>query len=117
MARRAITQLVDDIDGTVLSEGDGQTATFAVGNKQYEIDLSDENAARFHDVLKPYVDAGRRVGSKRGRQPNSDVEGRTVTSVVDPRAVRAWAASNGIEVSARGRVPARLLEQFKAAGN
>jgi hypothetical protein len=36
---------------------------------------------------------------------------------VDNRAVRAWAASNGIELSERGRIPGVVIEQYRAAGN
>ena len=36
---------------------------------------------------------------------------------VDNRAVRAWARSNGIELSPRGRIPADVVERFRAAGN
>ena len=39
------------------------------------------------------------------------------SSEVDNKAVRAWAASNGIELSTRGRIPASVLEQYRAAGN
>jgi uncharacterized protein (DUF4415 family) len=31
--------------------------------------------------------------------------------------VRAWAAGRGIEVNARGRIKADVVEQFRAAGN
>ena len=35
----------------------------------------------------------------------------------DPAAVRAWANGQGIEVNARGRIKADVVEQFRAAGN
>ncbi|SDY87034.1 Lsr2 protein [Geodermatophilus africanus] len=35
----------------------------------------------------------------------------------DPAAVRAWAAGQGIEVNARGRIKAEVVEKFRAAGN
>jgi hypothetical protein len=35
----------------------------------------------------------------------------------DPAAVRAWAAGQGIEVNARGRIKGDGVEQFRAAGN
>ncbi len=35
----------------------------------------------------------------------------------DPAAVPAWAAGQGIEVNARGRIKADVVEQFRAAGN
>jgi hypothetical protein len=40
-----------------------------------------------------------------------------VPSGVDSKAVRAWAASNGVELSERGRIPGAVIEQFRAAGN
>jgi hypothetical protein len=39
------------------------------------------------------------------------------SSTVDLRAVRAWAASNGIELSSRGRVPTSVLQPYRSAGN
>jgi hypothetical protein len=38
-------------------------------------------------------------------------------SGVDPKAVRAWAASNKIQINDRGRIPASVVEQYRAAGN
>ena len=34
-----------------------------------------------------------------------------------PKAVRRWAESKKIDVPARGRIPADVLEKFRAAGN
>jgi hypothetical protein len=39
-----------------------------------------------------------------------------VEAGVDTAAVRARAASNGIEVSARGRLPKDVVERYRAAG-
>ena len=36
---------------------------------------------------------------------------------IDTKAVREWAESNGIELSSRGRVPADVIEKYRAAGN
>jgi hypothetical protein len=36
---------------------------------------------------------------------------------IDTAAVRAWAASNGIELSARGRLPKGVVQQYRDAGN
>ena len=54
MARRIIHQLVDDIDGTVLDIGDGETVLFSLDGIAYEIDLSDRNVQAFRDALAPY---------------------------------------------------------------
>jgi len=32
----------------------------------------------------------------------------------NPKAVRAWAASNGIQVNTRGRIPADVVQKFEA---
>lgn len=108
MASRTIVLYEDDLDGT---EAAG-TVTFALEGVQYEIDLSNKNADKLRKAMAPYVEAARRVGGSRGRRSS----GRS-TGEVDPKAVRAWAESNGITVSARGRVPAGLVEQYRAAGN
>jgi hypothetical protein len=42
---------------------------------------------------------------------------KAASSAVDVKAVRAWAASNGIELSSRGRVPTSVLEQYRSAGH
>lgn len=34
----------------------------------------------------------------------------------DPRAVRAWANSNGVIVPARGRLPQNVIDAYQAAG-
>ena len=39
------------------------------------------------------------------------------SSAVDLKAVRAWAASNGIALSSRGRVSASVIQQYRSAGN
>ena len=34
---------------------------------------------------------------------------------VNPKAVRAWAEANGVEVNARGRLSVEVIEKYKAA--
>lgn len=104
MAQRVVVTLADDIDGGEASE----TVTFGLDGKVYEIDLSKGNAKKLRGALAPYVRAGR----KRARS------GKTYhrTSVApDPRAVRAWAQSNGHQVPARGRIPAKVYDAFREA--
>jgi Lsr2 len=54
MAQRLV--LIDDLDE---SEG-AETITYTVNGQDYEIDLSEENAQRFYDVLGPTL---RKVGA------------------------------------------------------
>ena len=78
------------------------------------IDLSDKNAKSFRNDIKKYLDAARRAsgGSRRGSRTGG---GRGPACDYDPKAVREWAAAQGIEVSSRGRVPADLMTRFQEA--
>ncbi|GMM95574.1 Lsr2 family protein [Microbacterium sp. MTN4-26] len=114
MARRIVHQLVDDLDGSVLEVGDGETVLFSLDGTAYEIDLTDANAAAFREILAPYVDAARRVSGGRGGGSSSSAPRRRKAGQ-DYGAVRAWAKENGYQVSDRGRVPATVLEAYEAA--
>lgn len=113
MATRHIAQLIDDLDGTVLGEGEGKQVTFSIEGRSYEIDLSDSNADKFYSALAPYVDAARSIGSA-SRQSASRAP--RAKSDLDLATVREWARANGHTVSDRGRVPATVIDAYKAAG-
>ena len=49
MEQWTTARFIDDLDG---SDGVG-TVTFALGNRSFEIDLSDENTDRLHEALEP----------------------------------------------------------------
>jgi len=107
VSSKVIVLLEDDVDGTKADE----TVEFAIDGTTYAIDLSDSNAKKLRDSLDGYISKARKVGGRRSGHKSS-----TSTSV-DLSAVRAWAASNGIKVSGRGRVSRAVLEQYRAAGN
>jgi hypothetical protein len=104
MATRVLTSLQDDIDGSAAT----QTIRFALDGIEYEIDVSDRNANRLRNMMGEFIAHGRIVGGKRARNSASP-------DPVDTKAVRKWAEANGIEVSSRGRIPADVVERYKAA--
>ena len=114
MARRIVHQLVDDLDGTVLEPGAGETVLFSVDGVAYEIDLTDDNAAALRDLLAPYVAAGRSVSARRPTGQSAP-RARRRPGQQDYSAVRAWAKENGYTLSDRGRVPAAVLDAYEAA--
>lgn len=114
MARRIVHQLVDDLDGTVLDIGSGETVLFSLDGVAYEIDLTDDNAAALRAALAPYIEAGRSISSARGGS-GSAPRRRRRTGQQDYAAIREWAKANGHTVSERGRVPASVLEAYDAA--
>ncbi len=110
MARQTTVTLVDDVDGSEASE----TVTFGLDGIEYEIDLAADKAAELRSGLARYVAGGRRARRGSGVAPRLV---RVETNDYDPAAVRAWASSNRVPLPPRGRIPASVLEQFRAAGN
>ena len=108
MSSKVLIVLEDDLDGSKASE----TVTFAIDGTQYEIDLNEQNAQKLRADLDGYISKARKVGGRRSGRRSTDGHGN-----VDLKAVRAWAASNNVELSSRGRVPQAVLEQYRAAGN
>ncbi|MEV4689043.1 histone-like nucleoid-structuring protein Lsr2 [Microbacterium sp. LWH3-1.2] len=115
MARRIVHQLVDDIDGTLLEAGDGETVLFSLDGVAYEIDLTDENAAALRGALERYTNAARTVSSTRATSNAPGGRKRRRSGQQDYSGVREWAKQNGYHVSERGRVPASVLEAYEAA--
>ena len=110
MATKTQVVLVDDLTGDPADT----TVKFALDKTEYEIDLSDDNAAEMRKELSRYVEAARKVT---GGERRSAQTAKPAYAGYDPAAVRAWAAGQGIEVNARGRIEADVVEQFRAAGN
>jgi hypothetical protein len=104
MAQKVV--LVDDIDGV----SQATTVSFSYDGRNFEIDLSSKNRAAMLKAIKPYADAARHVGSRRrGRG------GKSSSPKNDPKAIRAWALQAGYALSARGRVPADVIDAYRKA--
>ncbi|MFD2675367.1 histone-like nucleoid-structuring protein Lsr2 [Gulosibacter bifidus] len=110
MARKVVYQLIDDLDGTQLADGVGETVKFGLDGVDYEIDLGPDNAEALREFLSSYVKTGRRVSGRvaRTKLPKAGPKR-------DLAVVRKWAAANGYEVADRGRVPQQVLDAFDAA--
>lgn len=115
MAQKTITMLVDDLDDTTIEDGNGQTISFALDGKSYEIDLTNEHADELRGAFDRYVKAARNVGGRQSARTHSTASQGTTN--VDPKTVREWAKANKVELSARGRIPQSIIDQFRAAGN
>jgi hypothetical protein len=113
MAERIVRQLIDDIDGSEISDGGGERIEFSLRGVDYQIDLSAANIAKFDKALKPFVDAAAKVRGRRGRRTKVSSNG--VASREQLGVIREWARKNGHEVSDRGRIKAEIMEAFEAA--
>ena len=114
MARQVITTLIDDLDGKKAD----RTVEFSLDGTAYTIDLSDANAGKLRKALDPFIAAGTRVGrggSGRSPQRHTVASGHTAGSRDENRAIREWAASNGHQISERGRIPQSVSDAYRAA--
>ena len=83
------------------------------------IDLSEKNAERFRSLLKEFMDASRPVEqppvltlthARTSRRQSSGASGRD-----DIPQIRAWAESQGMDVSARGRIKQAVIDAYDEA--
>ena len=114
MAQQTTVRFIDDLDG---SDASG-TFDFAIDGRQYQIDLSDENAAKLRDALAPYVGAARKAGGRaRGRVARQTVvaDKPARSSRDQTAAIREWARENGHQVSDRGRISKSVMDAYQAA--
>ena len=113
MARQVITTLIDDLDGKKAD----RTVEFSLDGTSYTIDLSDANAGKLRKALDPFINAGTRVGRGTGRaqQRHAVSSGRPAGSRDENKAIREWAASNGHQISERGRIPQSVSDAYRAA--
>ena len=79
MAQRVEVRLTDDLDGTRIPSGKGETVTFSLDGKSYEIDLTAKNARVLRKALRPYIDAGRPIKGSRRRPVRTKVAAGTRT--------------------------------------
>jgi Lsr2 len=113
VAQKTLVQLVDDLDGKPITNGRGETVSFGLDGKDYDIDLSAKNAAKLRDTLAQYVGAARRVGGGRRRRSGGGVPARADREQL--KNVREWANDNGFNVSERGRIPAKVMDAYGEA--
>ncbi len=99
----------DDVDGGPAAE----TIRFCLDAASYEIDLSARNAAQLRELLSRYVTRARACATvtptpRRGT-PDS------VEAVSTTARIRAWAVSNGHQVSRVGRLPLEVEHAYAQA--
>jgi Lsr2 len=108
MAQRVVVRLTDDLSGAETPAGKGETVTFSLDGRSYEIDLTAKNASVLRKALRPYLEAARPVKGARPRPVRTRIS-------ADTHTVKQWARANGYEVKSRGRVPKAVVAAFEAA--
>jgi hypothetical protein len=104
VAMKTVVEWVDDIDGTAAAE----TVAFTIDGAHYEIDLSEENAAKLRDAMRGWIDASRRSGHRRPRG------GPAKHDPSESSKARKWALDNGLDVGPRGRLRSEVLDAYRS---
>ena len=116
MAQHVNVKFVDDLDGSDAAA----TVSFGLDGRVYEIDLSDDNAARLRDSLASFIAAARKsggsttTGSRRAQKMTASFGPQTLDRE-QTAAIRAWARQNGHQISDRGRISKTVVDAFQAA--
>lgn len=112
MAQTVKIILEDDLDGGPAEE----TVRFGLDGTPYEIDLSEDNAAKLRDALRPFIAKARRTQGKQApKQPRSGGTRSAGNSNPDTAAIRQWARDTGRQVSDRGRIHQDIQKEYYEA--
>ncbi|MCM3687092.1 histone-like nucleoid-structuring protein Lsr2 [Kocuria rosea] len=112
MAQKVEVHLEDDLDGGPADH----TLTFALDGRDYEIDLSEANAEKLREALRPFVAAGRKTTHTGTRSTLSRSTGARSSSIdPDTAKIRAWAKENSHPISDRGRIHQSVKDAYYAA--
>lgn len=118
MARKEIIQYIDDIDGTPLDADDVKVVRFGFQGRNYYLDLSADNAAKFEEMLEPYVAKAhpdQAATATRTTRRSSSAAGNKQRE--RNRIIRQWAKDQGLDVADRGALPRTIVEKYEAAHN
>lgn len=98
MARKIV--LTSDLTG----DTPAKMHTFSLDGVNFEVDLTDAEAATLRETLLPYIDVARALGGRSA--PKARLVGYTSAQV------RAWARSEGLDVPDKGRIPNEIVADF-----
>lgn len=115
MAQKTTVHLIDDLDG-----GHGHTTVeFSLDGVTYEIDLSDDNAAKLRDDLARYVAAARkRKGTNTSNGTSTYAEAKARKEKLE--AIRQWARQQPAYrdvIGDRGRIPGSIERAYDNRDN
>lgn len=127
MARKVLTVLTCDLHDKEVEAV--ESIEFAVRGVSYEIDVCGAHAKKLDEALGPFTSAARESASrprpaaaarrgsaaKPGRQRPARSRDGAVRGRDDVAKIREWARAHGHTVADRGRIPASVVEQYRAA--
>lgn len=119
MARNTIVQVVSDISGKPLKEGEVRNVILGFEDRMIELDLSQAELDELTKTINPYLEAGTPVklqGEKKQKRPDTG----SGLSKEDMKAIRSWWKETGTveghEFRERGRIPKQVIEKWEGSG-
>uniref|UniRef100_UPI00366E4B31 histone-like nucleoid-structuring protein Lsr2 n=1 Tax=Rhodococcoides fascians TaxID=1828 RepID=UPI00366E4B31 len=112
MARKTLVQMIDDVDGSVIKEGQGESIEFGIGGNQYRIDLNLKHANELHEQLAFWIEHAEKISGRRPRKTGAAPA--PARGKVDLQDIRAWARKTAtrsapeVESARKFRPPTRL---------
>jgi hypothetical protein len=109
--------LIDDLTG---SRSNVSTVAFSLDGRDYEIDLTAQNAKKLRKTLDEFIAAGRKAGStakptrgqSRSASPVSSYQQKQDRAELNA-AVRAFARLHGHDISGRGRIAQKYIDAYR----
>lgn len=112
MAKKITVAIIDDVDSESVAE---ESIEFSIDGITYEIDLSSRHASKLRSDLRVWVEHARRTSGRRRSATLTSSRKRSSGDQAQSALIRAWAIKNGTAISARGRIPAEIVDAFHAA--
>jgi Lsr2 len=110
MAQKVTVTRISDLDGQ--SPG-AHTVELGLDGIAYEIDLVEQEHQELVSRLRPYVDAARKVSSKRGLKGRRQTTPSGLTRT-EREQLRNWAQAHGVSLGERGRLPEDVIAAWRA---
>lgn len=117
MAQRILTVLTCDLHDKDVEAV--ESVAFSVQGTSYEMDLCESHLKKFNDSLATFT-SGARTGGHAVRTPRRTrrtsrrrAGGSPSSGGSETRVIREWALSNGHAISAKGRIPTHIVEQYR----
>lgn len=116
MAQKYIVQMVDDLTGEPIPEGDAESVRFALNGETRIIDLTKQHAEELRQAMQPYLTHSRRVEGSTKVGPKSRFAGSSSSASTDMeerRKIREWAKKHGKPVSEKGRISSDIVAEYE----
>lgn len=111
MAKEIVVNLIDDLDGRTIEDGDGGTVEFALQGRRYELDLRASNLAKLEKAVAPFIQVAR-AAKATGTTSQTPRRRKSTTELAE---IREWARAQGITVSDYGRIPVEVRTAYAAS--